>query len=289
MMDMPSIWPALAAGVLAPGGLAAAWWWRRARLAASGGRSGRVHTKAHRGARKPADADADLDTLQGWEPVATRVLTSDQRDAWHVLRKALPDHMVLAQLPLARFIKVPTRNSYSEWLRRVGSQCADLVVCDMASQVVAVVEVRPPLSRESERTRQRHERMDRVLAAARIPVHVWLEGALPGPAVAREAILGAAISTSGRSGYQDLNVARRTAEAAGVVAALQHGALADSDLHDARGVQVEESSDDIRLEDWFPSVSDDADTARKEPPPSTWFDDLEDDLQAVSPAVEPRR
>ena len=62
---------------------------------------------------KPADADADLDTLQGWEPVATRVLTSGQRDAWHVLRKALPDHMVLAQLPLARFIA---------WRRNVKAQ-----------------------------------------------------------------------------------------------------------------------------------------------------------------------
>ena len=34
---------------------------------------------------------------------------------------------------------------------------------------------------------------DRVLLGARIPVHVWLEGALPGPVVAREAILGAAV------------------------------------------------------------------------------------------------
>lgn len=274
MMDLASIWPALAAGILAPGGVAAAWWWRRARLASVGGRSGRAAPRAARPAkvsRKGPLPESDLDTLIGWEPVATRVLTRAEREAWHILRKALPEHMVLAQVPVARFIKVPTRNSYSEWLRRVGSLCADLVVCDAASQVVAVVEIRQPMSREKERSQQRHARMDRVLTAARIPVHVWLEGALPGPAVAREAILGAAISTSGRSGYQDVNVARRTAEAAAVVASLQNPASA---LH---GMQVDESVNG-NLDAWRAAIHEDPEdpeVARREPPPSTWFDDLD--------------
>lgn len=284
MMDLISIWPALAAGILAPGGLAAAWWWRRARLASVGGRSGRVAAKPARPARssrKTPVPETDLDTLIGWEPVATRVLTTSEREAWHILRKALPEHMVLAQVPVARFIKVPTRNSYSEWLRRVGSLCADLVVCDAASQVVAVVEIRQPMSREKERTQQRHARMDRVLTAARIPVHVWLEGALPGPAVAREAILGSALSTSGRSGYQDVTAARRTAEAAAVVASLQNPTSA---LH---GMQVDDTSSD-NLDAWQAAVNEDLEdpeVARREPPPSTWFDDLDSGPMPLMPEV----
>jgi len=264
MMDMATMWPVLLASILGPAGLATAWWWHRSRLASTGGSAPRGRVKA-KSAKRGNPADEALDTLVAWEPVATRVLTSAEREAYHVLRKALPDHMVLAQVPVARFIKVPTRNSYSEWLRRVGSLCADLVVCDMASQVVAVIEVRQPLSRENERAQKRQARMDRVLSAARIPVHVWLEGALPGPAVAREAVLGSAIATSGKSGYQDMNIARRDAEAAAVVASMQTPAGA---MH---GLSVDESPVDFNVDDW----ADDEDGDRKEPPPSTWFDDLD--------------
>lgn len=276
MMDVVTTWPVLLAGIVGSAGVAGAWWYSRHHQAVPE-RSGRGDSprsrsrqegKARFGRQGRQGSQQDnLDTLVDWEPVATRVLTSGERDAYHVLRKALPDHMILGQVPVARFIKVPTKNSYSEWLRRVGSLCADLVVCDMASQVVAVVEIRQPISREKERSQRRHARMDRVLAAARIPVHVWLEGALPGPAVAREAILGAAITTSGRAGYQDLSVARRDAEAAAVVASMQSptGAM--------NGMSVNESVD-VTLDDWS-YVDDTPESERKEPPPSTWFDDLD--------------
>ncbi|HET8868891.1 MAG TPA: DUF2726 domain-containing protein, partial [Aquabacterium sp.] len=210
-MDVIATWPLMVAGIFGSLGLGAAWWFRQQAVASSG-KNSRSKKRTHEEA---------LDTLASWEPMATRVLTAAERDAYVVLRKALPEHIVLAQVPLARFIKVPTRNSYSEWLRRAGSLCADLVVCDAASQVIAVVEIRQPASREKERTLRRHSRMDRVLTAARIPVHVWLEGALPGPAVAREAVLGAAANTVTHSKQLDSEAARRSAEAASVVASMQ--------------------------------------------------------------------
>ncbi|RTL33352.1 MAG: DUF2726 domain-containing protein [Burkholderiales bacterium] len=290
MMDVVATWPVLVAGIVGSAGVLGAWWYSRHHQMAPerGGRGDSPRSKSRqegkaglgrglgRSLGKKSNSQQDnLDTLVDWEPVATRVLTSGERDAYHVLRKALPDHMILAQVPVARFIKVPTKNSYSEWLRRVGSLCADLVVCDMASQVVAVVEVRQPISREKERSQRRHARMDRVLAAARIPVHVWLEGALPGPAVAREAILGAAITTSGRAGYQDLSVARRDAEAAAVVASMQSptGAM--------NGMSVNETVD-VSLDDWS-YVDDTPEGERKEPPPSTWFDDLDSNAMPLDP------
>jgi hypothetical protein len=291
-MDMLLSWPVLMAGILGSVGIAGAWWYTKnhakshASTSARGGRAGgarsaKAGSAGRAGSSRPgklgkraANTSPDaLDTLLDWEPVATRVLTTSEREAYHVLRKALPDHMILAQVPVARFIKVPTENPYSEWLRRVGSLCADLVVCDMASQVVAVVEVRMPRSRENERSQRRHARMDRVLAAARIPVHVWLEGALPGAAVAREAVLGAAINTSGRAGYQDLNVARRDAEAAAVVASMQ------SPIGNMNGMSVDEAAVDFNVDDWSDDDGDEAERARKEPPPSTWFDDLDSDAE----------
>lgn len=290
-MDWTSLWPAVLAALVGSTCLATAWWLRRqkssANVALARGRAlagrpadtgadskpAKVSSKpAARTARKGARPEDALDTVAAWEPMATRVLNTQEREAYHVLRKALPDHMVLGQVPVARFVKVPTENSYSEWLRRVGSLCADLVVCDAASQVVAVIEIRQPRSKENERAQRRHARMDKVLQAARIPVHVWLEGALPGPAVAREAILGAAIQGSGRSGYNDVNQARRTAEAAALVAAMQ------SPSGPISGMTVNENGIDFNVDDWS---EEDDEAARKEPPPSTWFDDL--DLDAAMP------
>ncbi|MCW7537471.1 DUF2726 domain-containing protein [Aquabacterium sp. A7-Y] len=182
-----------------------------------------------------------LDTLLAWTPQPTRILTGPEREAFLSLRKALPEHLVFVQVPLARFLKVPTRHSYAEWLRRVGQLCADLVICDMNSQVVAVVEVRQREEQESSRSRRRHARMDRVLLAAGIPLHVWLEDEIPAPAAIREALLStpagltqdegaATVSTRGGAGRRDAAGSRDTVP------------------------------DGMEMTD---------------PPPSTWFDDLE--------------
>lgn len=297
MMDMMvSIWP-VGAAVLASVGLLGGLYVLRARAAtqsraapssqrarsasAAASSAGGKASAAKFGKR--ATPEEHLDTIADWEPLSTRVLNSSQREAYHVLRKALPDHIILGQVPVARFIKVPTEHSYSEWLRRVGSLCADLVVCDMASQVVAVVEIRQTATHEKERTQRRQARMDRVLRAARIPVHVWLEGALPGPAVAREAILGAAIASTGRSGYADVNVAKRDAEAAAVVASMQ------SPSGHMHGLMVDESVD-FNLNDWSQD-DDSAEAQRKEPPPSTWFDDLDSEhatLDEIGHTTQPK-
>ncbi|HIV70862.1 MAG TPA: DUF2726 domain-containing protein [Candidatus Aquabacterium excrementipullorum] len=174
-------------------------WRRRQGAGLSGGQ---------RGGSRQAQAE-ELDTVASWEPSATRLLAGPEREAYQTLRRALPEHMILAQVPLARFIKVPTRNSYAEWMRRVGGLCADIVVCDATSQVIAVVEVRNPIGRDKERAQRRQARMDRVLEAAGIPVHVWLEGALPGPAVARETVLGGPMVFMTKSGATLVDTAVR--------------------------------------------------------------------------------
>ncbi len=129
-----------------------------------------------------------IDTITGWVPHATRILTPAECQAFETLRAALPEYIILAQVPLARFIKVPTRNSYADWLHRAGRLCVDLVVCDDNSRVVAVVEIQPRTP-VAARALRRQQRVLRVLKAAHIPVHAWLDTALPGSALAREAIL----------------------------------------------------------------------------------------------------
>jgi len=118
-----------------------------------------------------------LDTVADWPPEAARVLSITERQAYDLLKRAMPGYLVLGQVPLSRFVRVPSRHSYSDWLQRVGSLSADLLICDSGSRVLAVIDIRNP--EESARSRRRHERMARVLRAANIRVHEWREGQLP--------------------------------------------------------------------------------------------------------------
>ncbi len=142
--------------------------------------------------RKPAVAAVDsveaVDTVAAWPPQTVRVLTLDERQAYDILRRAMPKHLVLAQVPLSRFISVPTQRSYAQWLTRVGRQSVDLLVTDTSSRPIAAIEIRS--DGESARSAQRHQSLTKVLQAAGIPVYVWKEGALPTADVAYKQLRG---------------------------------------------------------------------------------------------------
>lgn len=130
-------------------------------------------------------ADSDwLDTVQSWPPQAVRVMTLPERLAYGTLCRALPRHLVLAQVPLSRFISVPSRHSYAQWLTRAGRLNVDLLVCDASSRVVAAVEIRSAQVTPS--AAARHERLAKVLRAAGVTVHVWHESALPSTSTVRQ-------------------------------------------------------------------------------------------------------
>lgn len=127
----------------------------------------------------------DLDTVADWQPEAARVLTADERQAHDLLRRALPpDFLILAQVPLSRYLRVPMRHSYSDWLQRVGRLSADLLVCDASSRVLLAIDIRGAQP-DSERSRRRHDRLTRVLQAAGVRVQTWDEGRLPSVAEVR--------------------------------------------------------------------------------------------------------
>lgn len=146
-----------------------------------------LRARQRNGSRRTTSREA-LDTVQAWPPQSARVLSIHERQAYELLRRALPGFMVLAQVPLARFLRVPTRHSHREWMQRVGSLSADLVVCNAGSKVLAVIDIRS--AEQTGRARRRHERMAKVLRAAGISVHTWTEGDLPGAAEIRT-LLGA--------------------------------------------------------------------------------------------------
>ena len=224
------------------------WWWRKRRGAGNEG----------------ANAEDRIDTLIGWPPQATRVLNHPERAAFALLVRALPDYMILAQVPLSRFLNVPKRHSYADWLRRLGYQCVDFAVCDMNAQVVAVVELQPAAPHASERARKRLARMARTLKAAKIPLQVWAEQSLPTAESVRELIVP-------RPPVSTLPTVPSVAAAVVVPSALAAPVVpaARNPFDDT----ARDSTQDEHIE-------------LLEPPPSTWFDDM--DSEPV-PLAKPKR
>ena len=179
-----------------------------------------------------------LDTLAGWPPEPTRILRSSERLAFSTLKLALPGYLVLAQVPLARFLTVPKRNSYAEWMRRLGNQCVDFVVCDVTSQVVAVVEVRPPMENLEDKVKVRLERVARALKAAKIPLHVWNEEKLPTIEAAREKLLPSVPAVPAGMAKKPAAVALATAATVVGAAEFTEAAFADVAMDEPHGDAV---------------------------------------------------
>lgn len=206
----------------------------------------------------PATQDDRIDTLAGWAPEATRILRTGERLAFSTLKLALPGYMILAQVPIARFINVPKRNSYAEWMRRLGSQCVDFVVCDVTSQVVAVIDVRAPPAQISERLRRRHDRLARSLKAAGIPIHVWTEGELPSVEAVRSSIVPSIPALPA-----DVASRKSSAEAS---AALAKARIPFEDTDRGPGHEGEMEVTEL-----------------PEPNASTWFDELDSESSSLPP------
>jgi len=198
----------------------------------------------------------DLDTVAAWPPEVTRLLSGGERAAHETLVKALPECMIFSQVPLARFIRVPRRHSYAEWLTRVGHLSADFLICDRASLVIAAVSLQS--SQESERAVRRRARMSRVLKAAGVKVFVWREVALPTPEGARDQII------------QRTGVPETTAPpvAIGTPRMPRPSAVGNGK---------------IPVPEVLAEIHDD-DGPRREPPSSTWFDDLDSGPTPLDPA-----
>ena len=218
-------------------------WWLRQRAAAS----------------RDEGADPErVDTLIGWPPQSTRVLTRAERLAFALLVQSVPEHNILAQVPLSRFLRVPKRHSYADWLRRLGHQCADFVICDSDFQVLAVVELQAEAGQANDRVRRRLERMSRSLRAAKIPLQLWTEGSLPSVDAVRRAINPASPTAPPAPVTSPGNATAAVPVPVPATTPVAKAPKAASPFEDSG----RDSTQDEHIEPL-------------EPPTSTWFDDLD--------------
>ncbi len=116
---------------------------------------------------------------------AVRVLTVAERQAHTLLRQAMPGYLVLAQVPVTRFLRVDP--SQPQWVQQTNGLSADLLLCDSGSRVLAVVSVRSVLA--SEGSRRRHDKLMRLLRDSGVKSLFWNEDALPDVAMIRAQIV----------------------------------------------------------------------------------------------------
>jgi len=82
----------------------------------------------------------DLDTSgeAKWPFFPKRPLTRPEQVLYFRLKKALPEHIILAQVQLSRILGVRKGHNYWAWNNRINRMSADFVVCNKDSGIVAV-------------------------------------------------------------------------------------------------------------------------------------------------------
>jgi len=107
-----------------------------------------------------------------WPVVANPVLTSREQPLFWRLQKALPDHVVLAQVQLSRMMVVRRTSKPQSWRNRIDRKSADFVVCRRDFSVAAVIEL-DDSTHDAPARRKADADKDAALSAAGIKVIRW--------------------------------------------------------------------------------------------------------------------
>lgn len=122
-----------------------------------------------------------------WPFYAKQLLSQPEQVLYHRLIKALPDHIVFAQVQVSQVLGVHKDFSFYEWHNRINRLSYDFVVCNKDGSVVAVIEL-DDKSHESKERIEADKRKDRATAAARICMIRWHVKSMPNEVEIKEVI-----------------------------------------------------------------------------------------------------
>jgi hypothetical protein len=124
--------------------------------------------------RRPHRQGSDV----SWPFYAKRPLSQPEQVLYHRLLRALPDHIVLAQVQVSRVLGVKKGFSFHEWNNRINRLSYDFVVCSRDSTVVAAIEL-DDKSHESDSRVGTDQKKNRATASAGVRLVRWHVKALP--------------------------------------------------------------------------------------------------------------
>lgn len=123
-----------------------------------------------------------------WPFYPRKLLSPPEQVLYFRLAKALPDHIILAQVQLSRLLGAKKGNNYQAWSNRINRMSADFVVCNKDSSILAVIEL-DDSSHAAEKRQVADAKKDKALSSAGIKIHRWNVKMIPDEAGIRSALL----------------------------------------------------------------------------------------------------
>lgn len=124
-----------------------------------------------------------------WPYYARKPLSQVEQVLYFRLCKALPQHIVLAQVGLSRVLGVKKSSNYQSWDNRISRMSADFVVCAKDATVLVVIEL-DDASHEKDRRKIADAKKEKALASAGIRLIRWQARSLPNEQEVQGAVQG---------------------------------------------------------------------------------------------------
>lgn len=116
--------------------------------------------------------------INEWPFYGKKVLTPPEQILYFRLLDALPDHVILAQVQLSRFLGVKKGHNFHAWNNRINRMSADFLICQKDSSVVAAIEL-DDSTHEKKKRKEADQKKDAAIAAAGIPMVRWKVTEIP--------------------------------------------------------------------------------------------------------------
>jgi hypothetical protein len=123
-----------------------------------------------------------------WPFYVKRPLTKPEQVLYHRLVKALPDHVVLAQVQVSRVLGVRKGFNFHEWNNRINRLSYDFVICGKDATAIAAVEL-DDRSHEAAGRIETDAKKSRATADAGLCLLRWHVDSLPDEAEIRTELL----------------------------------------------------------------------------------------------------
>ena len=113
-----------------------------------------------------------------WPFYAKKIMTSPEQVLFHRLNKALPEHIVLAQVQMSRVLGVKRGANFGFWHNRINRLSLDYVVCRKDAAAIAAIEL-DDASHDQASRQYADLRKEVALKSAGVPLIRWRVAAMP--------------------------------------------------------------------------------------------------------------
>jgi hypothetical protein len=123
-----------------------------------------------------------------WPFYARQLMSQPEQVLYYRLVRALPEHIVLAQVQVSRVLGVKKGFKFNEWNNRINRLSYDFVVCAKDSTVIAAIEL-DDKTHESESRVRTDGKKDKATADAGLRLVRWNVRSLPSEGAIREELI----------------------------------------------------------------------------------------------------